>query len=63
VAALAAAAHLPCPIYPFAYNLNAAMAILEHNVGVDHIIMAWPDLEPKLKTLLAGVNQRTRSVS
>jgi phosphoglycolate phosphatase len=52
LAALAAADYLPCPVLPFAYNLNAAMAILEHNVGVDHIIMAWPDLEPKLRTLL-----------
>ncbi len=53
LAALAAAKHLPCPIQPFAYNLHAAIAILEHNVGADHIIMAWPDLEPKLRGLFA----------
>lgn len=52
MAALAAAPYLPCKIHPFAYNLNAAMAVLEHNLGVDHIIMAWPDLELKLRTLL-----------
>ncbi|MBU0801010.1 MAG: HAD family hydrolase [Alphaproteobacteria bacterium] len=52
LAALAAASYLPCPIHPFAYNLNAAMAILEHNIGVENIIMAWPDLEPKLRALL-----------
>jgi phosphoglycolate phosphatase len=51
-AALAAQEHLPCSIQPFAYNLHAAIAILEHNVGTDHIIMAWQDLEPKLRTLL-----------
>jgi phosphoglycolate phosphatase len=51
LAALAARAHLPCPIEPFAYNLHAAIAILEHNVGTDHIVMAWPDFEPKLRAL------------
>lgn len=55
MAALAARPYLPCRIYPFAYNLNAATAILEHNVGVDHITMAWPDLEPKLRALLQHV--------
>ncbi len=54
LAALAARSLLPCPIEPFAYNLHAAIAILEHNVGTDHIIMAWPDLEPKLRALLAS---------
>src|SRR5690606_1884639 len=52
MAALAARDYLPCPILPFAYNLNAAMAILEHNVGVDHIVMAWQDMEQKLRALL-----------
>ena len=51
LAALAAADYLPCPIVPFAYNLNAAMAILEHNIGVEHIIMAWPDLTPRLHAM------------
>jgi len=51
-AALAAQKLLPCPILPFAYNLHAAIAVLENNLGTDHIIMAWPDLEAKLKTLL-----------
>jgi phosphoglycolate phosphatase len=54
LAALAAQEHLPCPIEPFAYNLHAAIAILEHKLPTDHIIMAWPDLEPKLRALLLG---------
>lgn len=54
VAAVAAREYLPCPILPFGYNLNAAMAVLEHNLGAEHIIMAWPDLEPKLRGLLAA---------
>lgn len=54
VAAQAARAYLPCPILPFAYNLQAVMAILEYKYPVDQIIMAWPDLEPKLRALLDG---------
>ncbi len=52
MAALAARKHLPCPIYPFAYNLQAVLAILENKISADHIIMAWMDIEPKLKGLL-----------
>lgn len=52
-AALAADIHLPCPIQPIAYTLNAAIAVLEHNLGPDHITMAWPDLEAKLRKILA----------
>ncbi len=52
IAALAAAEHLPCPIVPLAYNLHAAIAILENNLPTDHIIMAWPDLLPRLRELL-----------
>ncbi len=47
-AALAAEIHLPCDIQPIAYTLNAAIAVLEHNIGPDHIIMGWPDLETTL---------------
>lgn len=51
-AAIAARSHLPCAVVPLAYGLNAAVAALEHNLGPDHVFMAWPDLEPKLKALL-----------
>lgn len=51
-AALAARSHLPCPVIPIAYGLNAATAVLENNVGNDNIIMAWPDLMPRLRQSL-----------
>ena len=47
-AALAARAHMPCPVVPLAYNLTAAIAALEHGINPDHIIMAWPELHSKL---------------
>lgn len=52
--AIAAKDYLPCPLLPFAYNLHAAVAVLEHNIGTDHIVMAWPDLLGKIKTLMKG---------
>ncbi len=52
-AALAAEFYLPCDIQPIAYTLNAAVAVLEHNIGPDHIIMGWTDLLPNLKELFA----------
>lgn len=52
LAAVAAAEHLPCPVLPFAYNLSAAIAILEQNIGTDHIVMAWTDFENKLRKLM-----------
>lgn len=52
-AALAARAHLPCPVVPIAYGLNAAIAVLENNVGAENIIMAWPDLMPRLRQSFA----------
>jgi phosphoglycolate phosphatase len=51
IAAIAARDYLPCPIQPLAYGLNSSIAVLEHNIGVDHIVMAYPDLETKLKKL------------
>jgi len=51
-AAMAAEIHLPCDIQPIAYTLNAAIAVLEHNLGPDHIFMAWPDMEVKLRRIL-----------
>lgn len=54
LAALAAAPHLPCPILPVAYGLNAAMAILERSLPPDHIFMAWSDVEARLKQVMKG---------
>jgi phosphoglycolate phosphatase len=50
-AALAAEIHLPCEIMPLAYNLNAAVEILKHNLPTEFIIMSWADLMPKLRSL------------
>lgn len=55
-AALAARAHLPCPVIPLAYGLNAAIAVLENNVGHENIIMAWPDLLPRLRQSLSTLH-------
>jgi len=52
IAALAAKDHLPCPLEPIAYNIHAAIAILQKNIGPDHIIMAWSDLESRLNDIL-----------
>jgi len=41
-------------IQPIAYTLNAAIAVLEHNIGPDHIVMGWPDLLVRLKRLFAA---------
>jgi phosphoglycolate phosphatase len=54
-AALAASKHLPCPVQPIAYGLNAAAAVIEKNVGTDHIIMNYNDMHKVLKTLLKNV--------
>ena len=54
LAAMAAREHLPCPIQPLAYGLNASIAVLEHNIGVDHIVKAYADLEAKLRQLFSA---------
>lgn len=56
-AAMAAELYLPCDIQPVAYNLNAAIAVLEHNIGPDHIIMAWPDLLTRLQQFFPSTNK------
>lgn len=53
-AALAAQQHLPCPIVPIAYGVNAAVAVLEKQVGPDHIIMSYHDMYWKLERLLGA---------
>lgn len=55
LSALAAREHLPCPVLPFAYNLNAAIAVLQNNVGTDHIFMAWTDVEARMKRLFGPI--------
>lgn len=52
-ATLAAREFLPCTFEPVAYGVNAAMAILEKNLGPERIIMSYQDLFKKLKVMLA----------
>lgn len=42
-AAIAAQKFLDGEIVPFSYGLNAAVAILRHNIGADHLIMDYTD--------------------
>jgi phosphoglycolate phosphatase len=42
-AAIAARKFVECKLQPFGYGLNATVAILKHNIGVDHIIMDYTD--------------------
>jgi phosphoglycolate phosphatase len=55
LACVAAQAHLPCPIVPIAYGFNAAVAIIEKNIGADHILMTYWDIYAKLAQLLGAV--------
>ncbi|MGQ0527278.1 MAG: HAD family hydrolase [Alphaproteobacteria bacterium] len=52
-AAQAAAAKIPAKIVPIAYGVNAAIAVLEKNIGPDHIIMSYSDMCGRLKKLFA----------
>lgn len=52
IAVLAAREHLPCRIEPIAYGFNAAVAVIEKNIGPDHILMSYLDMYAKLDTLL-----------
>lgn len=45
---------MPCDIIPFAYGLDAAVAIVKHNVGNDHIIMNYADFFSQIKLLIEG---------
>lgn len=57
-AAIASRQHLPCLIQPLAYGLNAAVAILEHGIEPEHIIMNYEDFRTKLKEVL-GKKKKT----
>jgi phosphoglycolate phosphatase len=51
-AAVAAQAHLPCKIIPIAYGFNAAVAVVEKNIGAQHILMSYLDIYAVLDGLL-----------
>lgn len=51
-ATLAAQDHWPCRAVPVAYGMSAATAILEKNMGPEHIFLSYQDVFKRLKTLL-----------
>jgi phosphoglycolate phosphatase len=51
IAALAAAHHTPCTIIPIAFGLHAATAVIEKNIGQDHIFLSFHDMYDHLKPL------------
>lgn len=51
IAALAAGEAVNCKVIPIAYGFNAAMAIIEKNLGSEHIIMSFHDMYDQLKPL------------
>lgn len=54
VATIEADKLMECKIIPFAYGLNAAMAILQNNIGNDHIIMSYADFFEDIKPMIEG---------
>ncbi len=54
-AAIAADKLVKGKIIPFAYGLNAAIAILKNNIGNDHIIMSYPDFFLKAKSIIRPI--------
>lgn len=59
IAALAANKLSECKIIPFSYGINAAVAILQNNVGTDHIIMSYHDFAVRIKHLFSDNNTTT----
>ena len=51
-AAIEAREFVDCKIIPFAYGLNAAIAVLDKNIGADHIIMNYHDFTLQTKRLI-----------
>ncbi len=57
-AALAARNFLPCKVVPIAYGVNAAIAVLEKQLGPDHIMMSYHDMYVRLFTLFKDQTQK-----
>ena len=51
-ATIAAEENLPCTTIPIAYGVSAAAAIVEKNLGADHIFLSYQDVFKRLKSLL-----------
>lgn len=53
-AALNASEALGLPVIPIAFGMRAALSIIEHGLGPEHIVATLPDLEAALLELLDG---------
>ncbi len=51
IAAQATQAHIPAKIIPIGFGFNAAIAIMEKNIGSDHIFMSFHDMYDTLKPM------------
>ena len=58
VAALAADKILPAKIVPIAYGPAAAVAVLEHGLGPDHITVNYQDFALRIKALLDSASEK-----
>ncbi len=56
VAALAASNHIDGSVVPIAVAFNAAVAVLEKNLGPDHIIMSYHDMYDQLKPMFENTD-------
>ncbi|MGB4056771.1 MAG: HAD hydrolase-like protein [Alphaproteobacteria bacterium] len=61
IAVIAAQEHLLCPIIPIAYGFNAAVAVVEKNLGTDKIIMSYLEIYARLDELLGPAPNTTES--
>lgn len=59
VAALAASKVIDGTVIPIAVAFNAAVAVLEKNLGPDHIIMSFHDMYDQLKPMFENIDQKT----
>ena len=59
VAALAASKHIKGSVVPIAVAWHAAMAVLEKNLGPDHVIMSYHDMYDQLRPMFDGSEQTT----
>ncbi len=63
VAALSASKVVKGEVVPIAFAFNAAVAIMEKNLGSDHIIMSFHDMFDQLKPMFEIDSEKKSSVS
>lgn len=63
VAAVEADKLMDCTIVPFAYGLNAAVAMLKHGQPAEHIIMNYPDFYQNVRPVFGERGDPKKKVS